>query len=376
MKRIVVLGSTGSIGRQTLDIVRAFPDEFEVVGLAAGNNIELLAEQVKEFSPKHVCCIEPPAKGFPGQGLTPEFTPMEDMVCLDNVDQVMVALMGSVGLMPTLNALKAGKSVALSNKEPIVMAGGLIQEYAARYGGEVLPVDSEPSAVWQCLRGEDNEILRLLITASGGPFRTTPIEEMDAVTPERALQHPTWKMGKKITIDSATLMNKAFEVIETHWLFSVPWDRIEVVVHPQSTIHSMVEFADGSVKAQMGPPDMRLPIQYALFYPKRLPNSMIPRLDTTISHSLTFDPLEPGRFPCFELAVAAGKKGGTYPAVLSAADEVAVQAFLDSKIGFTDIPKVIDRVLSEHDSLPGDTAEEFLAADRWATERTTELTAK
>ena len=375
MKRIVILGSTGSIGRQTLDIVRAFPGEFEVVGLAAGKNVELLSEQVKEFSPRHVCCIDPPARAFSGPNFTPEFTPMEDMVCLDNVDQVMVALMGSVGLMPTLNALKAGKSVALSNKEPIVMAGGLIKEYASRYGGEVLPVDSEPSAIWQCLRGEDNEILRLLITASGGPFRTTPVAEMDGVTPERALQHPTWKMGKKITIDSATLMNKAFEVIETHWLFNVPWDRIEVVIHPQSTIHSMVEFEDGSVKAQMGPPDMRLPIQYALFYPKRRPNDMIPRLDTKKSHSLTFDPLEPARYPCFELAVSAAKKGGTYPAVLSAADEVAVQAFLDLKIGFTDIPKVIDRVLSEHVSLPGDTAEDILEADRWAMGRTAELTA-
>ncbi len=370
MKRIVVLGSTGSIGRQTLDIVRSFPEEFEVIGLAAGNNLDLFKEQVKEFSPKHICCINPPADAFPGR----EFTPMEEMVALDNVDQVMVALMGSVGLVPTLNALKAGKSVALSNKEPIVMAGGLIKEYAARYGGEVLPVDSEPSAIWQCLRGEDNEILRLLITASGGPFRTTPLDEMASVTPEKALRHPTWQMGKKITIDSATLMNKAFEVIETHWLFSVPWEQIEVVVHPQSTIHSMVEFADGSVKAQMGPPDMRLPIQYALFYPKRLPNTMIPRLDISKPHSLTFDPLEPGRFPCFELAIEAGKKGGTYPAVLSAADEVAVQAFLDSKIGFMEIPKVIDRVLSEHDSLVGDKAEDFLAADRWATGRTTELT--
>ena len=372
MKRIVVLGSTGSIGRQTLDIVRSFPEDFEVVGLAAGNNIELLQEQVDEFQPKHVCCINPPAGAFPGM----EFTPMEDMACLDNVDQIMVALMGSVGLVPTLNALKAGKSIALSNKEPIVMAGGLIKEYAWRYGGEVLPVDSEPSAIWQCLRGEDNEILRLLITASGGPFRTTPIEEMEGVTPERALKHPTWKMGKKITIDSATLMNKAFEVIETHWLFDVPWERIEVVVHPQSTIHSMVEFEDGSVKAQMGPPDMRLPIQYALFYPKRFANSMIPRLDTTQSHSLTFDPLDPARYPCFNLAISAGKQGGTYPAVLSAADEVAVQAFLDSKIGFTDIPKVIDRVLNEHESLPGDKAEDFLEADRWATGRTMEITSK
>ena len=370
MKRIVVLGSTGSIGRQTLDIVRAFPDEFEVIGLAAGNNVDLLREQVAEFKPRHVCCAAPAGEAFPGLA----FTPMEEMVCLPEVNQVMVALMGSVGLVPTLNALKHGKSVALSNKEPIVMAGELIKEYEARYGGEVLPVDSEPSAIWQCLRGEDNEILRMLITASGGPFRTTPLEELDGVTPERALQHPTWKMGKKITIDSATLMNKGFEVIETHWLFSMPWDKIEVVVHPQSTIHSMVEFADGSVKAQMGPPDMRLPIQYALFYPNRLPNSMIPRLDTGIPHSLTFEPLEPERYPCFSLAVSAAQRGGTYPAVLSAADEVAVQAFLDEKIRFTDIPKVVEQVLSEHDPLRGKEPEEVLHADEWATARTGELT--
>ena len=370
MKRIVVLGCTGSIGRQTLDIVRSFPDDFEVVGLAAGNNIGLFKDQVEEFKPRHVWCINRPAGEFLGM----EFTQMEDMVCLDNVDLIMVALMGSVGLVPTLNALKAGKSVALSNKEPIVMAGGLIKDYALRYGGEVLPVDSEPSAIWQCLRGEDNRILRLLITASGGPFRTTPIEEMEMVTPEQALQHPTWKMGDKITIDSATLMNKAFEVIETHWLFDVPWENIEVVVHPQSTIHSMVEFEDGSVKAQMGPPDMRLPIQYALFYPKRFANKMIPRLDTTQSHSLTFDPLDWARYPCFSLAISAGKQGGTYPAVLSAADEVAVQAFLNSKIGFTDIPKIIDRVLGEHESLPGDKVEDFVEADRWAVDRTIEIT--
>ena len=193
------------------------------------------------------------------------------------------------------------------------MAGPLLKDYEARYGGAILPVDSEPSAIWQCLQGEDNEILRLLITASGGPFRTTPWRKWKASHPEQALQHPTWRMGQKITIDSATLMNKAFEVIESHWLFGVPWERIEVVVHPQSTIHSMVEFADGSVKAQMGPPDMRLPIQYALFYPQRLPNSMIPRLDTTISQSSTFDPLEPERYPCFSLAIEAGPEGRHLP---------------------------------------------------------------
>ena len=369
MRRIVILGSTGSIGRQTLDIVRAFPDEFEVVGLAGGYNLELLWQQVDEFRPAHVWSLAAGPDAFPGES----FTPMEEMVALNRVDQVMVALMGSVGLTPTLTALAAGKSVALSNKEPIVMAGKLIKDYEAHYGGRVLPVDSEPSAIWQCLQGEDNEILRLLITASGGPFRTTPLEEMENVTVEQALQHPTWRMGQKITIDSATLMNKAFEVIESHWLFGVPWERIEVVVHPQSTIHSMVEFADGSVKAQMGPPDMRLPIQYALFYPQRLPNAMIPRLDITVPHSLTFNPLEPARYPCFSLAIEAGRKGGTYPAALSAADEVAVQAFLDGKISYGGIHRLVEQILSEHEPLPGEDASEVLEADAWASARAAEL---
>ncbi len=372
MKRIVILGCTGSIGRQTLDVVRAFPNELEVVGLAAGSNVELLGRQMLEFRPRYICCTKP-MNPLP-EGVT--FVSMADMVCLDEVDQVMVATMGSVGLIPTLSALKHGKAVALCNQEPIVMAGGLIKEYEARYGGEVLPVDSEPSAIWQCLRGEDSSIQRLMITASGGPFRTTPLEELAEVTPERALQHPTWMMGRKITIDSATMMNKAFEVIEAHWLFTVPWDRIEVVVHPQSTIHSMVEFVDGSVKAQLGPPDMRLPIQYALFYPKRMSNDMIPRLDTSIPHSLTFQPMEPERYPCFNLALAAGQRGGTFPAVLSASDEVAVNAFLERKIAFTGIYRVVEQVLSEHQPLPGKDTEELLEADRWATQRATQITEK
>jgi len=369
MRRIVILGATGSIGRQTLDIVRAFPDEFEVIGLSAGNNVALLLEQVAEFTPRYVWCSNPPAE-IPGGA---KILPMDEMASLPDVDQVMVALMGAVGLAPTMQALRAGKQVALSNKEPIVMAGQVLKQAEAAYGGMILPVDSEPSAIWQCLQGEDSEILRLLITASGGPFRTTPLEEMENVTPEQALQHPTWKLGRKITIDSATLMNKAFEVIETHWLFGVKWERIEVVVHPQSTIHSMVEFADGSVKAQLGPPDMRLPIQYALFYPQRLPNAMIPRLDTSISHSLNFEPLEPKRYPCFSLAVEAARKGGTYPAVLSAADEAAVQAFLEGRISYGGIRRLVEQTLSEHESLPGETAEEVLQADAWATARALEL---
>lgn len=372
MKRIVVLGSTGSIGRQTLDIVRAFPQEFDVVGLAGGFNSELLSQQIHEFHPRYVCCANG-RDALPG-GST--FIPMAEMSCLDEVDLVMVATIGSVGLVPTLNALKHQKAVALSNKEPIVMAGPLIKEYERNFGGKVLPVDSEPSAIWQCLQGEDSPIRRLIITASGGPFRTTPLDELAGVTPAQALKHPTWQMGRKITVDSATLMNKAFEVIEAHCLFGVPWDDIEVVVHPQSTIHSMVEFRDGSVKAQLGPPDMRLPIQYALFYPDRLPNHMIPRLDLTVLHSLTFQPLEPARYPCFNLALEAAKCGGTFPAVLTAADEVAVNAFLDGKIGFTDIYRMVERVLAEHDSKPGQDVAEVLAADRWATQRAAKIIGK
>ena len=369
MRRIVVLGSTGSIGRQTLDIVRAFPGEFEVVGLTAGNNTELLLEQVAEFQPRYVWCNAPPAQLPAGCSVML----MDEMVVLPEVDQVMVALMGAVGLWPTLEALKAGKQVALSNKEPIVMAGAALKAAEAEHGGTILPVDSEPSAIWQCLQGEENHIRRLMITASGGPFRRTPLAELESVTPEQALQHPTWRMGDKITIDSATLMNKAFEVIESHWLFSVPWEDIAVVVHPQSTIHSMVEFDDGSVKAQLGPPSMRLPIQYALFYPRRFANSDIPRLDIGTPWSLDFEPLEPERFPCFDLAVSAGKQGGTAPAVLSAADEVAVAAFLQEKISFTGIYRLVEQVLAEHDYQPAPDLDAIAAADRWASARTAEL---
>ena len=369
MRRIVVLGSTGSIGRQTLDVVRAFPGDFEVVGLAAGNNTDLLMEQTAEFKPRYVWCNNPPDP-MPGG---PSVMSMAEMAVLPEVELVMVALMGAVGLEPTLDALKAGKQVALSNKEPIVMAGKTLKSTEAQHDGVILPVDSEPSAIWQCIQGEDNHIRRLMITASGGPFRRTPLAELESVTPEQALQHPTWRMGDKITIDSATLMNKAFEVIESHWLFSVPWEDIAVVVHPQSTIHSMVEFDDGSVKAQMGPPSMRLPIQYAMFYPKRFPNADIPRLDIGAPWSLDFEPLEPERFPCFDLAVAAGRAGGTAPAVLSAADEVAVAAFLQGKIGFTGIYRLVEQVLAEHDNQPDPDLDAITAADRWANIRASEI---
>ena len=366
MKKIVVLGSTGSIGCQTLDIIRAFPGEFQVVGLAAGSNHPLLRQQIDEFQPSYVYCIDPP------DSLAPRSTylPMEEMASLPEVDIVMAATTGAAGLVPTVSALKNGKAVALSNKEPMVIAGALLKEYEGRYGGAILPVDSEPSAIWQCLQGEKGNVRRLIITASGGPFRTMPLEDLSEVTPQQALQHPTWQMGPKITIDSATLMNKAFEVIESHWLFGVPWGSIEVVIHPQSTVHSMVEFADGSVKAQLGPPSMRLPIQYALFHPERRRNpddTLIPRLDTQIPQSLDFRPLEPDRYPCFLLALDAAQRGHTYPAVLSAADEVAVNAFLGGKIRFTDIHRVVDTVVNNHRQSDGETLEQILAADAWAT---------
>ncbi len=375
MKRIVVLGSTGSIGCQTLDIVRAFPGEFQVVGLAAGSNHHLFRQQIDEFKPSYVYCIDPP------DSLAPRsiYLPMEDMVSLPEVDVVMAATSGAAGLVPTVNALKNGKAVALSNKEPIVIAGALLKEYEDRYGGAILPVDSEPSAIWQCLQGEKGHVRRLIITASGGPFRTMPLEDLSEVTPQEALQHPTWQMGPKITIDSATLMNKAFEVIESHWLFGVPWGRIEVVIHPQSTVHSMVEFADGSVKAQLGPPSMRLPIQYALFHPERRRNpddTLIPRLDTRVPQSLDFRPLESERYPCFRLALDAAQRGHTYPAVLSAADEVAVNAFLNGKIRFTDIHQVVETVVNNHRHSEGETLEQLLAADAWGTEEAQRVVAE
>ena len=372
MRGLVVLGSTGSIGRQTLDIVRSFPSEFRVVGLAAGRNLDLLARQIEEFNPKLACCSSPEGNTSLPDSVT--YCPMEEMVCQPDVDIVMAATVGSAGLRPTLKALENKKAVALANKEVIIMGGEMLMSLVERNGASLLPVDSEPSAIWQCLQGENQAIRRIIITASGGPFRTIPTEEMEHVTPEQALKHPTWKMGDKITVDSATLMNKAFEVIEARWLFDMPWENIEVVLHPQSIIHSMVEFADGSVKAQMGPPDMRLPIQYAMFNTTRLGNELIPRLDTAIPHSFDFQPMDNGRYPCFTLAVEAGKKGSTYPTALSAADEVAVGLFLDRKIGFMDIYRTLHTVLEEH--IPASdrpTLEDILDTDEWARRRAHEV---
>ena len=368
MRGLAILGSTGSIGEQTLDVVRSFPGEFSVVGLTAGNNRERLERQAREFGAKIVSCqslYDTESSLFPN-GCT--LVSPDEVVRHPDVDMVMAANAGAAGLGAIMAAIGGGKRVALANKEPLVMAGEIVMTEARRHGAEILPVDSEPSAIWQCMRGEEKQVSRVVITASGGPFRKRPQEELATVTPEEALRHPTWRMGKKITVDSATLMNKGFEVIEAHWLFDLPWEKIEVVVHPQSVIHAMVEFADGSVKAQLSYPDMRLPIQYALLYPQRTSNEALPRFDPVETGALTFEALEADRYPCFRLALAAGKKGGTYPAVLSAADEVAVELFIAGAIGFTTISDLVESVLSKHQSVSSPGMEEVLAADAWARE--------
>ncbi len=371
MKRLAILGATGSIGRQTLEVVRSFGDRFQVIGLGAGRNLPLLERQIREFQPKLVSISEASLR----QRLRrPEYEllSLDELASHPDVDLVVIAISGKAGLGPTLAAIEAGKSIALATKEVLVMAGEIVTTAARRRGVEILPIDSEPSAIWQCLRGEERSVARLILTASGGPFRQLALEQLATVTPEQALDHPTWKMGKKITIDSATMINKGFEVIEAQWLFDFPVEKIEVVVHPQSIVHSFVEFVDGSIKAQLGPPDMRLPIQYALFYPER-PPSELPRLDFSNIGPLTFEAPDLERFPCLRLALEAGRRGGTYPAVLSAADEVAVELFLEQRIGFLDIATLVEEALEQHQSIPHPSLEEILAADAWARERAAKI---
>jgi 1-deoxy-D-xylulose-5-phosphate reductoisomerase len=291
---------------------------------------------------------------------------MEEMACLPDADLVVVATSGKAGLEPTFAAIKAGKRIALANKEVLVMAGDLVMSEAQRYKAEILPVDSEHSAIWQCLHGETAGVLRLFLTASGGPFYRYQQAELDKVTVDDALNHPTWKMGRKVTIDSATLMNKGLEAIEAHWLFSIPFENIEIVIHPQSIIHSMIEFTDASVKAQLSIPDMRLPIQYALTYPERWFNSNLRRLDLTEITQLTFKPIKLAAFPCLELALEAGNKGDTYPAVLCAADEVAVDLFLNNFIKFTSIATIVKETMNLHQAISGPSLGDILGVDEWA----------
>ncbi|TEU01448.1 MAG: 1-deoxy-D-xylulose-5-phosphate reductoisomerase [Dehalococcoidia bacterium] len=360
--RLVVLGSTGSIGRQTLDVVRSLPGRFTVIGLAAGANVTLLEEQAREFRPRLIRC-DREAEYLRGR-VSAAWATMEEMASHPDADLVVVATVGTTGLAPTLAALRAGKTVALANKEVLVIAGQLITAEAGRHGAELRPIDSEHSAIWQCLWGEQpDSVHRIILTASGGPFRDTPPEEMDRVTAEQALRHPNWQMGQKITVDSATLLNKGLECIEARWLFDVPLDRIDVLLHRESIVHSLVEFRDGSVKAQLGVPDMRLPIQCALTYPERVPGTAVPHLDLRHIGALSFGTPDMQRYPCLSLALEAGRRAGTFPAVLCAADEVAIQHFLAGHLRFTDIARVIEDALATHASTADPALDDILAAD-------------
>jgi 1-deoxy-D-xylulose-5-phosphate reductoisomerase len=354
MKRLTLLGATGSVGLRTLDLVSSFPEEFSVAGMAArGSNVEKLADLCRKYSPQAVALLDPDALDRLAR-LLPSPRPellvgTEGFVTLArdvDADVVVSALVGGVGLLPTMAAIQAGRTVALANKETLVMAGSLMTAAARTHGVALLPVDSEHSAVFQCLVGHNRgEVHRILLTASGGPFRELPKEKFAAITVEDALRHPTWKMGAKITIDSATLMNKGLEVIEARWLFDVAPDQVQVIVHPQSIVHSMVEYIDGSVLAQLGVPDMGIPILYALTYPERLPTPAA-RLDLTRAGALSFFAPDPDRFPALTLARAALEQGGVAPVLLNAANEIAVAAFLDRRITFPEITQLIDRALT------------------------------
>ena len=384
-RRIALLGSTGSIGQQTLDVVRCFPEHFQIVALAARSNVELLAQQAQEFHPKFVACFaDTPHTAKAARAAIPGVLLGEDgllaVATHSDVDIVVAATSGLKGLQPTLAAIRAGKTIALSNKETLVMAGHLVMQAAREQNVSILPVDSEHSAIWQCLRGEDTqEIRRLILTASGGPFRRSSLEEVRSVTVEQALAHPTWRMGPKITIDSATLMNKGLEVLEAHWLFDIPYERIEVVVHPESIIHSMVEFVDGSIKMQASLPSMHLPIQEALSYPARLDTAgtgLVRELSWPEVARLNFEALDTARFPCFQLALEAAKRGGTYPSVLVGADEEAVALFLAGKISFPVIAELIEAVLERHQSIEQPDIPTILEATAWARRTTQEFYGK
>ncbi len=374
MKHLSILGSTGSIGRQCISVVEALPERFGIVALAAGSNLDELTGQIERHKPELVSVgdakkADELASALRTKGISPLpaiHHGREGMLAVgthSKADIVVSAAVGVVGLEATYEAVKLGKTVALSNKEVLVAAGQLVMAAAKKAGHELLPVDSEHNAVHQCLRGGTHgEIRRLVLTASGGPFRKTPLAELENVSPEQALAHPNWKMGNRITIDSATMMNKGFEVIEARWLFGVRPDQIDVVIHPQSTIHSMVEFVDGSILAQLGPTDMRMPIQYALTYPERVASNQI-ALDWRKLRRLDFAKVSTRRFPCLRLAREAMKKGGALPCALNAADEVAVAAFLERRLPFLGIAEVIERVLARTPRIRFEKMDDVLEAD-------------
>jgi 1-deoxy-D-xylulose-5-phosphate reductoisomerase len=376
MKRLAILGSTGSIGVNTLDIVRQFPGKFEVVSLSAGMNIQLLKKQILQFRPKLVSVLNKELSEILQRELLS--VPIEivhgvegliQVAIHPEVDQVVSAIVGAVGLIPTLSAIKTGKVIALANKESLVMAGKIMMDEAKRNHAQILPVDSEHSAIFQALLGHQKEdVHHLILTASGGPFLNLPLHRLQEVTVKEALNHPHWEMGKKVTIDSASLMNKGLEVIEAHWLFNIPIEKIIVQIHPQSVVHSMVEYIDGSIVAQMGIADMRIPISYALSFPHRLPLNLSP-LDLSQIGGLTFFPPDQERFPCLRLAYRSIEIGETMPAILNAANEIAVNAFLEGSLKFTDVPLLLQRVMEEHEVKSVHTIEDILRADQWARER-------
>ncbi len=375
MKQIAILGSTGSIGRQTLEVVDSFPDKLKVVGLAAGRNRQAFLRQCLQYKPLVVSLEgEEDAKWLQehlaAEGFFPDiYHGVNGLVAVATCQEastVVTALSGAIGLIPTCAAIKAKKQIALANKETLVAAGDYVTRLAEQNKVQILPVDSEHSAIWQCLHGEARQsVKRILLTASGGPFRQYDRDALAQVTPQAALKHPNWSMGQKITIDSATLMNKGLEVIEARWLFNLDFNDINVVIHPQSIIHSMVEYGDGSILAHLGMPDMRTPIQYALSYPERWFNQL-PRLNLTELKGLTFEEPDTGRFPSLGLAYQAGRQGGTAPAVLNAANEIAVHAFLSGQINFLDIPAVVERTLDQHRAITPSSLEEIIEIDGWA----------
>jgi len=364
MKRISILGSTGSIGTQALDVVRKHRSEFEVVALVAGRNAELLAEQVDEFAPALpvLADAEPP----PGSYFSTGPDAVLEAATYGGCDVVLNALVGSRGLLPTLAALDAGKTVALANKESLIAGGDLVMDKVRDHPERLLPVDSEHSALFQCLAGNRlSDVRRVVVTASGGPFRGRTPDDLAGVTVEEALKHPTWRMGRKITVDSATLMNKGLEAIEAHHLFGIPMDSVDVVVHPQSIVHGIVEFRDGSCIAQASMPDMRLPIQVALAWPDRLLEGAEP-LDWSTIGSLDFEPVDRATFRCLDIAFEAARRGSTYPAVMNAANEEAVAAFLDERLSFVGIPSIVEDVLAAHSPTEQLTLDAVLEAERWA----------
>jgi 1-deoxy-D-xylulose-5-phosphate reductoisomerase len=372
MKKIAILGSTGSIGIQTLEVAREHKDEIKVVSLVAHSNIDLLEQQIREFMPELVCVYDENKAKQLRENIkdlqVPVETGMDGIIAcasLSSADTVVAALVGMIGILPTIEAIKAGKNIALANKETLVTAGHLIMPLCKEKGVKLLPVDSEHSAIFQALNGESKKnIHKIILTASGGPFRGLNISSLKNITPQDALKHPNWSMGNKITIDSATLINKALEVMEAAWLFGVPISQVQVLVHPQSIIHSMVEYLDGSVIAQMGLPDMRLPIQYALFYPDRKEMKLGERLDLTKINQLTFEEADMETFYGLKLGLEAGKLGGSMPTVFNAANEWAVARFLEGKIGFLDIPKLISKAMENHIIITSPSLNEILNTEQ------------